>query len=1229
MAYSRTLIIFLSSILLVMILALILWSFISPQLPANLPTPDQSENIDESVTTAARIVERGYLRVGVKYDTEPFGFMDEQGEVIGFDIDLAREFALRWLNDSEAIELVRVTSADRIPRLTAGDIDIILAALPIQRERDALVDFSQTYFMGGQGLLVKVDSSINNLNDLQNRFIGTIQSSVWSDNLQRAANQQGIAIQISEYQDYNSAVDALILGQVEAVTADSVTLTKITQDSSGLRLLEQRVNPEPYGIGIRQGDSSFRQMVDFTLQDMKRDGSYDTIYREWFTGDVPYTLQIAAGERQYTLQELPTQFMETEQNIIQQISERGRLIAGVHPDLEPLSALDDDGQFVGFDVDVVREFARRWLGDANAVELISVPPENNTIDDYDLIAGVIYQREQAISMDFSQTYLGPPLANASYHLGLPPQQALFRELVNVTLQEMKADGTYDQFYKRWFGVNAPSFALEILPGAADYLQIPYTDQEAGPRDASTQVSVIRRIRERGNRMKVGVRLDRPPFSYQNANDELTGFDIDILRAIAQDWNVSLELVGITSFDYLDKLVTGSVDLVAAALVHNRQEEGMIEFSDTYFVDGQGLMVPQGSEIDSLHGLDGRTVGVFQGSAALEQIQAYADANGLQIELVVFGDYASALDDLNKGELDALSASNLILSQLDQDNDGLVITRVLFDQIVYSLGLPFGDSHFHHLVNSTLQQFQKDGRYDDIYTRWFGLAVNPDNSEEFMNTWSGSWGYTLADSMEKTNTLTWSSVDDILEEHRLVAGVLFDMVPFGTLDENNLLSGFEIDLIKEFTKRWAGDENAVEFVPVTIANRIQKLAAGEVDLIAASMPRHYQYAEDIYFSQPYFQDSQSILVRDDSDINTLQELDEKLLAVILDGLTTDVVSQIASENGIILNVLPFQEYPQALQSLQAGQVDALIGSTATLETFTRQNRGLQLLDQNLMTLFYGFGVPYYDNRFQDLIDFTLQEMKLDGTYDRIYAKWFDEREPFAIEIWSGDSYLGLDMVPMIRIPAGQFVRGDENGFPDEKPARSIYLDEYYIDQYEVTNRQYSRCVRAGKCTLPRLPRSVNFTRYYAESSFRNSPVIWVDWNDAVNYCAFAGKRLPTEAEWEKAARGPENFFYPWNNNLPTDQANFGYLESDVVPVVHDMAGNVREWVSDWYQWNYYSSDINQNPEGPRQGVTKVLRGGGWNDTDFYLKNTIRKNFLPNSSDSNLGFRCASPIFPPTR
>ena len=168
-----------------------------------------------------------------------------------------------------------------------------------------------------------------------------------------------------------------------------------------------------------------------------------------------------------------------------------------------------------------------------------------------------------------------------------------------------------------------------------------------------------------------------------------------------------------------------------------------------------------------------------------------------------------------------------------------------------------------------------------------------------------------------------------------------------------------------------------------------------------------------------------------------------------------------------------------------------------------------------------------------------------------------------------------------------------------PEHEVYLDEYYIDKFEVTNKQYSLCVNAGECSLPEIKDFYNYTNY------ENQPVVYVDWEQAKTYCKWAERDLPSEAQWEKAARGTDKRIYPWGNEEPNENlANF-YLTSpkSIFEVgsfpdgkspygVMDMAGNVWEWVNDWYGDDYYSETKNKikNPQGPKSGDSHVFRGG---------------------------------------
>ncbi len=226
--------------------------------------------------------------------------------------------------------------------------------------------------------------------------------------------------------------------------------------------------------------------------------------------------------------------------------------------------------------------------------------------------------------------------------------------------------------------------------------------------------------------------------------------------------------------------------------------------------------------------------------------------------------------------------------------------------------------------------------------------------------------------------------------------------------------------------------------------------------------------------------------------------------------------------------------------------------------------------------------------------------------------------------------------MVFVPAGEFIMGspEGEGDDDEHPQRTVYLDAFYIGKYEVTNAEYKECVDAGACDPPSMNSSYTRDPYYGNPEYDNYPVIYVSWYDAQAYCDWKGVRLPTEAEWEKAARGTDGQEYPWGNEAPDETklnheltvgntTEVGSYPDGASPYgAMDMAGNVYEWVADWYDPDYYREAPNRNPQGPDSGNSRVLRGGSWFNDQGFARCAYRSGFYPVYRGSYGGFRVAA-------
>ncbi|MBI3151616.1 MAG: SUMF1/EgtB/PvdO family nonheme iron enzyme [Chloroflexi bacterium] len=248
---------------------------------------------------------------------------------------------------------------------------------------------------------------------------------------------------------------------------------------------------------------------------------------------------------------------------------------------------------------------------------------------------------------------------------------------------------------------------------------------------------------------------------------------------------------------------------------------------------------------------------------------------------------------------------------------------------------------------------------------------------------------------------------------------------------------------------------------------------------------------------------------------------------------------------------------------------------------------------------------------------------------------------------------VDGMPQVFIPDGTFRMGgmDSDVKKDEQPDHNVTLKGFWMDKLEVTNAMYTLCAQAGGCEPPQRLNSEGRESYFNNAEFSDYPVVYVTWGQALDYCKWAGRRLPTEAEWERAARGDDFRTYPWGDDRPdSSRGNFNYFVGDTTRVgnfpagaspfgILDMSGNVAEWVNDYYDSDYYSQGVTMNPPGPSSRskfFNRVVRGGSFQDAFMDVRVSKRSSVRGSNLDASdiysedylgefspkIGFRCAS-------
>lgn len=230
------------------------------------------------------IEKRGKLIVGVKFDSRPFGFIDKDQKLKGFDVDLSREIAKRILGDETAVEFQQVTSSNRIFSLTSGTVDLVAATMTITPKRQRIIDFSRPYYIAGQAIMVAKNSPIKHLKDLSGKQVIVVLGSTSEINIKQLVPD----VKILGFRTYTDAFNALKSGRGDALTTDDSIIYGLLSDNSNFKILNERLTQEPYGLGFKKGEDTkyFQDNVDMALQDIMNDGTLRKLQNKWLKASI-------------------------------------------------------------------------------------------------------------------------------------------------------------------------------------------------------------------------------------------------------------------------------------------------------------------------------------------------------------------------------------------------------------------------------------------------------------------------------------------------------------------------------------------------------------------------------------------------------------------------------------------------------------------------------------------------------------------------------------------------------------------------------------------------------------------------------------------------------------------------------------------------------------------------------------------------------------------------------
>ncbi|MCL4507114.1 MAG: transporter substrate-binding domain-containing protein [Chloroflexi bacterium] len=526
-----------------------------------------------------------------------------------------------------------------------------------------------------------------------------------------------------------------------------------------------------------------------------------------------------------------------------------------------------------------------------------------------------------------------------------------------------------------------------------------------PTVAPAEVSTAALVKNR-SKLRVGIRFDAPPLASVNSDGQLEGLDVDLAREFARRWLGSpdnVEFVQVTSASAPLRVQRREVDLALGGLVHTKAATEHADFGFTYLYDGEALLIRTGSFAD-FASLAQHTV-TYVDVPTTYALSAAEVSNNITVSLQTAPSYEAAISQLTDGQTDAVAGVWRRL-RAEAARDPALTVLTVFKSEPVAIMLPQNNSDWMTLVNVTFSALISDGAYARMYKKWFNAA--PETLNPLPDTIDLQLA-SLPDTVYPHDTLS-----RIRANNRIHVGFNAQADPLATLDANGQAVGFEIDICRELASRWFQNPDAVDFTALPGGDIPGLLRNTAIDMAVGDIVQTQANSRLMDFSATTYRGGVGVAVLQTSGATTLESLSGKVFGVVQGKPDGSLLASVGKARNLAFSSSPFPDLSTALAALRNGQVDAVVDDQVTLLALARTANDVFVLPEQLSSQPVGIALPRDDSTFHTFVDLTLQDMFADGTYARIYKKWFGA-QPADMELWPGQSTLNTVLVAPTATP----------------------------------------------------------------------------------------------------------------------------------------------------------------------------------------------------------------------